>query len=90
MRPSLLLLLVAALVTAMLAAGAAAPTMANDVVQHRQPESVYVLRNQPVEIDGELVWCELWVYDEDKNETVLCIPHDDDGDDNGDDVDDHE
>jgi hypothetical protein len=40
-----LLLLVAALVTAMFAAGAAAPAMAKDIV----------LRNQPTSINGELV-----------------------------------
>lgn len=68
MRRSLLLLLVAALVTAMFAAGAAAPAMAKDIV----------LRYQPTSIDGELVWRDLLVYDEDDDEIEVCIPHDDD------------
>ena len=71
MRRSLLLLLVAALVTAMLAAGAAAPAMAKDVV----------LRNQPAPINGELVWCDSLVYDEDDDEIEVCIPHNDNDDD---------
>ena len=61
----------AALVTAMLAAGAAAPAMAKDIV----------LRKQPASINGELVWCDSLVYDEDDDEIEVCIPHDDDDDD---------
>jgi hypothetical protein len=63
----------------MLATGAAAPAMAKDVV----------LRNQLAPIDGELVWCDLMIYDEDDDEIEVCIPHDD-GDDDGDGDDDHE
>ena len=44
-----------------------------------------VLSNQLAPIDGELVWCDLMVYDEDNNEIEVCILHDDDHDDGDDD-----
>jgi hypothetical protein len=58
--------------------GGSAPAVAED----------FVLRNQLVSIDGKLVWCDWWLYDEDTDEIEVCIPdeddnHEDDHDDEG-------